>query len=320
MTITSHRTVRLGRADADFDAMLDERAVVSVPTDREARTQFLARHADDVEVAVVVGHHRVDAELLDQLPRLRAIVLRGVGYDHVDVAATHARGIGVSNTPDVLTECVAETAVGLTIDTVRRMSAADRFVRAGRWSQGAFPLTRQVSGSTVGILGLGRIGHAVARRLEAFGCTIEYHNRREADGVPYAYRASPAALAEAVDVLVVITPGGQGTAALVDGPVLDALGPDGVVINVARGSVVDQQALVAALQDGRIAGAGLDVFADEPDVPAELIAMDNVVLLPHVGSGTIETRRAMAELAMANLDSFLTTGELVTPVPESPGR
>ncbi len=222
----------------------------------------------------------------------------------------------MSNTPDVLTDCVADTAVGLMIDTLRQFSASDRYVRAGRWPvDGNYPLTRQVSNTRVGIIGLGRIGSAIAKRLSAFGCTISYHNRHEVEGSSYTYVGSPEELAAAVDVLVVATAGGAGTQRLVSREVIDALGPRGYLINIARGSVVDEEALVAALVEGRLAGAGLDVFADEPNVPEALLSMDNVVVLPHVGSGTVETRAAMEDLVLRNLNSFLESGQLVTPVP-----
>jgi lactate dehydrogenase-like 2-hydroxyacid dehydrogenase len=222
----------------------------------------------------------------------------------------------VSNTPDVLNDCVADTAVGLMIDTLRHFSASDRYVRAGRWPvEGNYPLTRQVSNTRVGIIGLGRIGSAIAKRLSAFGCTISYHNRHEVQGSPYTYVGSPVELAAAVDVLIVAAAGGAGTKKLVSSDVIDALGSRGYLINIARGSVVDEQALVSALADGRLAGAGLDVFADEPNVPQALLSMDNVVLLPHVGSGTVETRAAMEELTLRNLAGFLESGQLVTPVP-----
>jgi lactate dehydrogenase-like 2-hydroxyacid dehydrogenase len=222
----------------------------------------------------------------------------------------------VSNTPDVLTDCVADTAVGLMIDTLRQFSASDRYVRAGRWPvDGNFPLTRQVSNTLVGIIGMGRIGKAIALRLSAFGCSISYHNRREVADSPYTYAASPVELAQRVDVLVVAAAGGEGTRGLVSREVIDALGAEGYLINIARGSVVDQDALVEALVGGRLAGAGLDVFTDEPQVPEQLLGLDNVVLLPHVGSGTVQTRAAMEALTLRNLDSFLSTGELVTPVP-----
>ncbi|WP_102142225.1 2-hydroxyacid dehydrogenase [Mycobacterium hubeiense] len=280
------------------------------------REAFLAVHADEITVAVTSGRTGVDAALMSALPRLGAVINFGVGYDTTDVEEAARRGIAVSNTPDVLTDCVADTAVGLMIDVLRQFSAADRYLRAGRWvADGNYPLTRQVSNTRVGILGLGRIGRAIAQRLTAFGCSISYHNRREIVDTPYVYAASPVELAGEVDVLIVAAAGGAGTRHLIGGAVLDALGPDGYLINVARGSVVDEEALVDALRAGRLAGAGLDVFADEPHVPAALLDMDNVVLLPHVASGTVQTRAAMEKLTLRNLDQFLATGELVTPVP-----
>jgi lactate dehydrogenase-like 2-hydroxyacid dehydrogenase len=288
---------------------------LALPEDPADRTDFLARHGVDVIAVVTSGRSGVDATLMTALPRLGAVVNFGVGYDTTDVDAAAARGIGVSNTPDVLTDCVADTAVGLMIDVMRQFSAADRYVRAGRWTvTGNYPLTRQVSNTRVGIIGLGRIGTAIAKRLSAFGCSISYHNRREVDGSPYRYVDSPVQLARGVDVLVVAAAGGSDTVKLVDGAVLNALGADGFLVNIARGSVVDEAVLVDALRAGRLAGAGLDVFADEPNVPDELLAMDNVVLLPHVASGTVETRTAMEELTLRNLDAFLKTGQLVTPV------
>ena len=262
------------------------------------------------------GRTGVDAALMAALPNLGAVVNFGVGYDTTDVDAAAARGIGVSNTPDVLTDCVADTAVGLMIDVMRQFSAADRYVRAGRWpAEGNYPLTRQVSNTRVGIIGLGRIGSAIALRLKAFGCSISYHNRRPVEGSPYEYVRSAVELAAGVDVLVVAAAGGSGTQRLVSREIIEALGPEGYLVNIARGSVVDEDALVEALVTGRLAGAGLDVFADEPHVPEVLSGMDNVVLLPHVASGTVETRAAMEDLTLRNLDGFLRTGQLVTPVP-----
>lgn len=277
--------------------------------------EFLASHGDEIRVAVTSGGVCVNAELMAALPNLGAVVNFGVGYDTTDVDAAAARGIVVSNTPDVLTDCVADTAVGLMIDTLRQFPASDRYVRAGRWPvDGIYPLTRQVSNTRVGIIGMGRIGGAIAKRLSAFGCTISYHNRHQVDGSPYTYAGSPVELAAGVDVLVIAASGGASTEKLVNREVLDALGADGYLINIARGSVVDEEELVAALVDGRLAGAGLDVFAHEPNVPEPLLSMDNVVLLPHVGSGTVETRAAMEELTLRNLDSFLESGQVVTPV------
>lgn len=286
-----------------------------LPESDDERAAFLAEHGADFTAAVTSGRTGVDAGLMAALPHLGAVINFGVGYDTTDVGAAAARGIGVSNTPDVLTDCVADTAVGLLIDTLRQFSASDRYVRAGRWPvEGSYPLTRQVSNSRVGIIGLGRIGTAIAHRLNAFGCPISYHNRHQVADSPYAYVASPVDLARSVDVLVVAAAGGEGTRGLVSREVIDALGPDGYLINVARGSVVDEDALVSALLQRRLAGAGLDVFADEPKVPEVLYGLDTVVLLPHVASGTVQTRAAMEELTLRNLASFLGTGELVTPV------
>lgn len=276
----------------------------------------LATRAGDVVGIVSTNGGQVDADLIASLPNLGVIANHGVGYDNIDVPVALARGIAVSNTPEVLDDAVAETAIALLLAVRREVVVADRFVRDGRWPAGAFPLTAQVAGSRVGILGLGRIGQAVATRLVALGCEVNYHNRRQVPEVSYAYAASPVELAATVDSLVVVVPGGAGTDALVDREVLDALGPDGVLVNIARGSVVDQPALVAALQDGRLGGAGLDVYTDEPNVPAELTTMDNVVLLPHVASGTHVTRAAMRDLTLANLASWLDDGTLRTPIPE----
>ncbi len=278
--------------------------------------EFLAAHGEEITAVVTSGRTGVDAALMATLPNLGAVVNFGVGYDTTDVDAAAARGVLVSNTPDVLTDCVADTAVGLVIDTLRQFSASDRYVRAGRWQrEGMYPLTRQVSNTRVGIIGLGRIGGAIAKRLSAFGCVISYHNRHEVKGSPYTYVGTPVELARGVDVLIVAAAGGDGTRKLVSREVIEALGVDGYLVNIARGSVVDEDALVDALVRGRLAGAGLDVFADEPQVPEALLTMDNVVLLPHVASGTVETRAAMEELTMRNLHSFLKSGALVTPVP-----
>ena len=295
--------------------LADEYAARRLPEAAAEREEFLTEHGAEVCAVVTSGRTGVDAPLMAALPNLGAVVNFGVGYDTTDVDAAATRGVGVSNTPDVLTDCVADTAVGLMIDTLRRFSAADRYVRAGRWQvDGSYPLTRQVSNTRVGIIGLGRIGSAIALRLSAFGCSISYHNRSEVEQSPYTYVPSPVELARGVEVLVVAAAGGDGTRGLVDRAGLDALSADGYLINVARGSVVDQDALVSALVDGRLAGAGLDVFADEPQVPEVLVGLDNVVLLPHVASGTVQTRAAMEALTLRNLDAFLATGELVTPV------
>ncbi|OBH17968.1 2-hydroxyacid dehydrogenase [Mycolicibacter sinensis] len=279
------------------------------------RDAFLAEHGPSVTAAVVAGPPGVDGHLMKALPNLGAIVNYGAGYDLVDVEEAQRRGIGVSNTPDVLNDSVADTAVGLVLATMRGLCAADRYVRAGRWPvEGPLALTRDVSGAQVGILGLGRIGAAIASRLLGFDCAISYHNRRQVPDCPYRYAGSPVELAESVDVLVVAVSGGNATRGLVSRQVLEALGEAGYLINVARGSVVDQDALVELLVSGRLAGAGLDVYTDEPHVPSALREQGNVVLLPHVGSATARTRAAMAALALRNLDEYLTRGTLTTPV------
>lgn len=294
----------------------DDYAAYLLPDEAGERAALLSMHGGEITAAVTSGSTGVDAGLMSALPALGAVVNFGVGYDTTDVDAAAARGVAVSNTPDVLTDCVADTAVGLMIDVMRQFSAADRYVRAGRWPvDGMYPLTRQVSNTRVGIIGLGRIGSAIAKRLSAFGCTIAYHNRHQVEDSPFDYVTSAEELARRVDALIVAAAGGSGTRNLVSREVIDALGVDGYLVNIARGSVVDEEALVEALAAGRLAGAGLDVFADEPNVPEALRTMDNVVVLPHVGSGTVQTRAAMEALTLRNLDSFLTTGQLVTPVP-----
>lgn len=289
--------------------------LVELP-DGTQRAAFLAEHGTGIGAIVRSGKGRVDAALLAELPNLEVIVNNSAGVDAVDLKEAQRRGIAVSNTPDVLTDSTADTALGLILMTLRRFGAAERYLRGGRWERdGDFPYGRDVTGLRVGILGLGRIGSAIAARLSGFDCAIAYHNRHEIPGSPYRYAASPHALAESVDLLVVSTAGGSGTDKLVDCEVLKALGPQGYLVNIARGSVVDQDALVELLANGDLAGAGLDVYADEPHVPSVLCDLDNVVLLPHVGSATWRTREAMARLAVRNLDSYLRTGRLLTPVP-----
>lgn len=307
--------LRVGELEPALEQELAARYDIAKLPDGPDRAAFLAEHAAGVRVLLTWGPPGVDADTIAALPKLEAIVNNGAGVDLIDLEAAKRRGVGVSNTPDVLSDTVADTALGLILMTLRRFGAADRYVRAGRWAgEGRFPYARDVSGLQVGILGLGRIGSAIATRLLGFDCAIAYHNRRRIDGSPYRYAPSPVELAESVDVLVVATTGDQKTHKLVDRAVLRALGPEGYLINIARGSVVDQDALVELLAAGELAGAGLDVFADEPQVPAELCDLDNVVLLPHIGSATARTRRAMALLAIRNLESYLDTGELVTPV------
>jgi len=285
--------------------------------DREAELARLAPKI--VGMAVGSGHQPVDAAFMGRFPNLKIVSSFGVGYDHVDAAWAGQHGIIVTNTPDVLNEEVADTALGLLLCTVRRLPQADRYLREGKWMGGAFPLSDSLRDKTMGILGLGRIGKAIARRAEACGVKIAYHGRSRQADVAYPYYASLIEMAKAVDILMVITPGGPGTNKLVNADVLAALGPRGVLINVARGSVVDEAALIAALREGTIAAAGLDVFEVEPCAPTELIGMDNVVLLPHVGSASVATRRAMGQLVVDNLLSFFAGKGALTPVPETVG-
>lgn len=261
---------------------------------------------------------RIGADLFDQLPALEIVANFGVGYDNIDAEAAAARGLIVTNTPGVLDEEVADLTLGLLLATLRRIPQADRYVREGRWRDAPFPLSPTLRGRRVGILGLGAIGKAIARRLEGFGVAIRYHGRSRQPDVAYDYEASPVALAAACDVLIAILPGSAATTHIVDAEVLAALGPEGVFINVARGSVVDEEALVAALRSGTILAAGLDVYAREPHVPDALRTMDNVVLLPHLGSASEHTRAAMGQLVVDNLASWFGKGEPLTPVAETP--
>lgn len=311
----SNELLGIGPFEPTFRSELAERYELRTLPTGSARAEFLAEHGAEIRVVLTSGGPGADAGTIAALPNLEVIVNNGAGVDAIDLDAAERRGIGVSNTPDVLSDTVADTALGLILMTLRRFGAADRYVRAGRWaSDGPFGYARDVSGLQVGILGLGRIGSAIATRLRGFDCAIAYHNRHRVEGSPYRYAESAVQLAESVDVLVVATTGDGGTRHLVDRAVLQALGPDGYLVNIARGSVVDQDALVDLLRAGGLGGAGLDVFADEPHVPAELCDMDNVLLFPHIGSATARTRKAMALLAIRNLDSYLRTGELVTPV------
>jgi len=260
------------------------------------------------------GPRRIDARVLDACPEVAIIANFGVGVDRVDVDEARRRGIVVTNTPHVLTEEVADFAVALLLATIRRIPAAERFLRDGLWQQGRFPFSPSLRGRTVGILGLGHIGKAIARRLAGFGIEVAYCGRSRQPDVALPYYATPPELAEHVDTLIVVTPGGAGTANLVDAKVLSALGPDGILINISRGSVMDQPALIEALQSKRILAAGLDVFAGEPRVPPELVAMDNVVLTPHVASSSLRTWQDMSQVVLDNLVAWFREGCALTPV------
>ncbi|WP_034299876.1 2-hydroxyacid dehydrogenase [Herbaspirillum sp. RV1423] len=261
------------------------------------------------------GETKVTRDFIARFPALEIISVFGVGYDGVDAVAARERGIEVTNTPDVLTDDVADFAMTLLLATARQIAHADRFARSGAWTKGPHALTAKVTGARLGIVGLGRIGKAIARRAAAFDMDIAYHNRSPQSDVGYRYVANLKTLASEVDFLVLSMPGGAGTRALINAEVLDALGPKGFLINVARGSVVDQDALIKALQEGRIAGAGLDVFANEPNIPESLTKLDNVTLTPHMASGTVVTRTAMADLAFDNLQAHFSGKPVLTPVP-----
>jgi lactate dehydrogenase-like 2-hydroxyacid dehydrogenase len=267
----------------------------------------------------ISGLVKADKTALSHFPKLEIVSSFGVGYDHVD--ANHARdsNVIVTNTPDVLTEEVADVALGLLIATVREFLGADRYLRAGNWSKKDYPLSRgSLRGRTVGMVGMGRIGQAIARRLEASQVEVVYHSRNPAKGVGNKHYPSLLEMAKDVDTLVVITPGGASTAKIVNAEVMKALGSEGVIVNVARGSVIDEPALIAALKDGTIMAAGLDVFASEPNVPEDLRALQNVVLLPHIGSASVTTRRAMEQLVVDNLKLWFDGKPPLTPVAETP--
>ena len=309
---SKHRVLNIGRLPPALNARLAQAFDVTVLAEQPDTAGFLAAQGASfagVATSAAVG---IDAAMLAALPNLKAVSSFGVGLDKVDVAAAAARGVMVGYTPDVLNDCVADTAFGLLIDVARGFSAADRYVRRGAWLKAPFPLTRKVSGGKLGLVGLGRIGRTIAQRSTGFEMAVRYHSRRVVAGVPWQHEASLLDLARWADFLVVITAGGAATKHLVNAEVLDALGPQGFIVNVARGSVIDEAALVQALQDKRIAGAGLDVFEDEPRVPESLFALDNVVLLPHVASGTVETRQAMADRVFDNLQLFFAEGRMLS--------
>lgn len=284
----------------------------------EGLDAVIASEAGEIRGLATKGKLKVDGAFMDRLPKLEIISNFGVGYDTVDAAAAAERGIIVTNTPDVLNEEVADLALGLLLATVRELPQADRYVRAGGWLKGAFPLSATLRDRKVGIVGMGRIGKAIAKRVEAFGLPIVYHTRRPQADVPYKHYDNLVAMARDVDTLILILPGGAATRNLVNAEVLAALGPRGVLVNVARGTVVDEPALLKALQDKTIAAAGLDVFVEEPRVPEAFFALDNVVLLPHVGSATHHTRNAMGQLVVDNLVSWFAGKGPVTPVAETP--
>jgi hydroxypyruvate reductase len=289
------------RGHAGTMATLQSEFTAHLLADAPDRVAFLKQHAGAVRGVATFGPMPVDGKFMDALPKLEIISNFGVGVDAINLGDAKKRGVIVTNTPDVLNEAVADVALALVLNTVRRFPQAEQYLRGGNWaSRGPYPLTTDAGGKTLGILGLGRIGEAIAKRALACGMQIRYHNRRKKD-VPYPYDPDAVTLAKNCDVLMVVTPGGPETNKLVNAKVLDALGPQGYLVNIARGSVVDEPVLLRYLQEKRIAGAGLDVFADEPRVPPEFFTLENAVLFPHVGSATVETRKGMGDLQIENL-------------------
>jgi lactate dehydrogenase-like 2-hydroxyacid dehydrogenase len=298
----------VGRIDKNFAMVRIERADAT-----------LIDAAQAGKVRGVAGMTAINAAFIDALPKLEIIANMGVGYDSVDARHAASCGVMVTNTPDVLTEEVADTALGLLLNTVRELPKAEQWLRQGRWVRdGQYPLSgATLRGRRAGIFGMGRIGLAIARRLEAFGLSIAYHNRRQVEGVAYAYHPTLVGLAQAVDTLISVAPASPSTEKAVNAEVLAALGPDGIFLNIGRGSTVDEPALISALEKGVISAAGLDVFADEPRVPQALIDLPNASLLPHVGSASVHTRNAMADLVVDNLISWFSGKGPLTPVPET---
>jgi lactate dehydrogenase-like 2-hydroxyacid dehydrogenase len=278
------------------------------------RPAFLAGIAERVRGVAVYALHGCPAEIIDALPRLEIIACMGIGVDRIDTACARVRGIALTATPDVVTDDTADTALGLILAVERRIAEGDRFVRRGDWLRGEMPFGRSLRRRRLGILGLGRIGRAVATRAAAFGMEIAYQGPRRKADAPYRYFADPAGLAEWSEILVVACPGGEETRHLVNRSVIEALGPQGTLINIARGSIVDEAALIAALQEGQLGAAGLDVYQREPHAPEALFAMPNVVLSPHTGSATDDTRRAMGDLVVENLLAHFAGRKLLTPV------
>ncbi|MBE0529369.1 MAG: 2-hydroxyacid dehydrogenase [Rhodospirillales bacterium] len=314
-----HRILLAPGIQPEMRAVLDGRFEMFDMTGFDSPADVPGLDPETITAVVTKGESVFREKHIAALPNLKIIANFGVGYDGIEVQAAKARGVMVTHTPNVLTDETATTALLLALAVTRKLVVLDRLVRTGGWpTEPRELLANSIIGKTAGIIGLGRIGKAIARRLEACGAVVAYTDPAKQD-VPYAFHPDPVSLAAASDLLVVACQGGATTRHLVNAKVLDALGPEGFLVNAARGTIVDEKALIAALKEGRIAGAGLDVFENEPHVPADLWAMDNVVLMPHRGSGTHETRRRMAELCRSNLDAFFAGQPLPTPVPEMRG-
>lgn len=312
--MADHPIIAIGSySDTDREAMRDAFGACFA-ADVAALDSLPGAVRDNARVLALKGHGPLGGEAMDRLPSLGLIANYGVGYDAIDIEAARTRGIRVSNTPDVLNDDVADMAILLWLAEARGLVHAERFVREGLWRCGAFPLRRSVTGRRAGILGLGRIGRAIAERLQPFGVEIHYFSRSDKETPGWTHHADPLALAAAVDDLFVAVVGGTETEGLVDAPVLRALGTDGVLINISRGSVIDEEALIVALTEGTISGAGLDVFRNEPDIDVRFLDLPNTVLQPHIATGTFETRTAIGALQRRNIAAFLTGEALPTPV------
>jgi lactate dehydrogenase-like 2-hydroxyacid dehydrogenase len=301
---------------------LEPKVTLHYLADAKDPDAFIKSIADKVRaIAIAYTANKLDAAFMQKLPKLEQISSFGVGYDHIDAKWAGEHGIVVTNTPEVLNEEVADTAIGLLLCTIREFPQAERYLRAGKWMQGHYPLTKAtLRNRTVGMVGMGRIGKAIARRLEAFGVPVVYHSRKPQAGVSYKYYPKLLDMARDVDTLMVIVPGGAATANMINAEVLKALGPHGILINMARGSVVDEPALIEALKNRTIYSAGLDVFAKEPQVPKELLEMDHIVMFPHLGSSTEVTRAAMDQLVVDNILAWAAGKAPLTPVPETPPK
>jgi lactate dehydrogenase-like 2-hydroxyacid dehydrogenase len=302
--------LQIGSFPPEVQAELDAAFVCRSAEDLEREPALV----DRIRGIVTRSNQHVPAEVVERLPKLEVIATNGVGYDLIPLELAARRGIVVANTPDVLNAAVAELCIGSLLALLRRLPHADRFVREGRWADAAFPLATSLAGKRVGVVGMGRIGTEIARRLEPFDVVLAYHGRTDR-GLAWRFEADLLALARDSDILIVVAPGGRETARMIDARVLAALGPQGILVNVARGSLVDEAALIEALQGGQIGGAALDVFDEEPRIDERFFGFENVLLTPHIGSATRETRAAMARLMMDNLRSYFRSGKVLTPVP-----
>jgi lactate dehydrogenase-like 2-hydroxyacid dehydrogenase len=319
MTAVKREIVLIGPLKPLVVKGLEAVGVVHKAAEAKDADAFFAAHSDVRAIACSATTEQIPGRFMARFPKLQIVSSFGVGYDHMDVKYAAAHGIIVTNTPQVLTEEVADTALGLLLCTVRELPQAERYVRAGKWAQKGYPLSNAtLRNRTVGLVGMGAIGQAIARRLDAFGVPVVYHTRRPRPDLGYRHYPKLIDMARDVDTLLVIVPGGAATANLINAEVLDALGPNGILINMARGSVVDETALIEALNAKRIMAAGLDVYLREPQVPAELIAMENVVLFPHLGSASVHTRDKMDQLIVDNIAAWASGKPPLTPVTETP--